>query len=222
MMRAIWRLKTASVFTVFFVAGASAQSGLDACAVLETSQRTNVLLDCIKQQNFQLRTLDRQIEKLESLLYRLEDGIRFTPGIPSEAVVAFGSAKACPEGWRNYTQAAGRTIVGVGRGNTDERGNFLTARELFDAGGFEAVGLKQAEMPRHNHSLSTSHQSGRSIHDGLGGSSADFGLDADFDNPTGKTDASWGQMPNMISESGQGQPHDNMPPFLVLRFCIKD
>lgn len=196
----------AIVFALTIGGAAKAQNSIDSCAELQSSQRTQVLLDCIRQHSSQIFSLEREIEKLRSQTIRLQGAASQQSGIPSGAVLAFTDARGCPNGWRSYSQAAGRTIVGMGRGNTDEKGTFLTTRELFDIGGTEKTTLTNQEMPTHSHSIEYLGSNLSVAHPGSGGS---VGVTATIG-------------PTLTADAGEGKPHNNMPPFVVLLFCEKD
>ena len=116
--------------------------------------------------------------------------------IPTDAVVAFARSK-CPEGWSAYSHANGRVIVGMGKGDG------LSNRELFEKGGEEKHTLTTNEMPSHTHTVSV----GRAD-TGSGGNKLPYRA-----HPN---QGAWN-----TQASGGSEPHNNMPPYLVLQFCIK-
>jgi microcystin-dependent protein len=100
------------------------------------------------------------------------------------------------------------------------QGQGLSLRDIGEVGGEEAVTLLQTELPQHAHTLNA------------------FSGAADQDSPTNNT---WAQSqggrlgPNLftatnanptrmspaaLSISGGGLPHNNMPPYLTVNFCI--
>lgn len=103
----------------------------------------------------------------------------------------------------------GRMVLGQGQGPG------LTIRLMGENGGEEAVTLTVAQMPSHNHAAMAS-------------STAASGI-----SPTSNT---WGTAPRVylyssgvpstamsslaIGQVGGGQPHNNMPPYLVLQYAI--
>lgn len=95
----------------------------------------------------------------------------------------------------------GRVILGAGTGSG------LTPRPLAQVGGEEAHTLTVAEMPVHSHIQTlddrTGAQGGQNQTDGNGGN-----VSSGIDN--GRT-----------RNEGGGQPHNTMPPFLVLNCLIK-
>ena len=146
--------------------------------------------------------------------------------VPAEHVIV-ASTVSCKElagGWSNFDDAGGRFIIGAGSHSE----NGLKAYTPYGVrpqatleptlGGEEEVTLTPKQMPKHNHFLSS--QPNTNPHDGLGGSSANYGLDENYRNaePSGR----WGRMERMISETGDSQHHNNMPPYIALYFCKKD
>lgn len=95
----------------------------------------------------------------------------------------------------------GRVVLGVGQGTE------LSNRQLGQKGGAETVTLTVAQMPAHSHVQTndddTGAQGGRNQTDGNGG-----GETAGRDSGTTR-------------KKGGDQPHENMPPFLVLTYLIK-
>jgi microcystin-dependent protein len=85
-----------------------------------------------------------------------------------------------------------------------------TPRQLGDQGGEEEVGLTVAEIPQHSHVQAASGE--WSSNRAEGSVPAREGA---FAPPDGGTLA-----PQALSPAGSSQAHDNMPPFLVLNFCI--
>ena len=104
----------------------------------------------------------------------------------------------------------GRTAIGAGQGPG------LTDRTIGEQGGAESVALTQAEMPAHTH--------------GAGATT----LPANVTSPAGAlparksrtvlyrtgSSADTALAPDAVGISGGGQPHDNMPPFTAMTWCI--
>ena len=121
---------------------------------------------------------------------------------PGYAVVAFNLAE-CPAGWREYEKAAGRFIVGTGsHSNFDRYGFELTELQLEDEGGSRTHKLSVPEMPAHTHTYTSS--SGHNSPRHVDYSGDEFG----YRNRSPES-----------SSTGDGQPHNNMPPYVALRFC---
>lgn len=109
----------------------------------------------------------------------------------------------------NVPNMQGRVAVGTGSGAG------LTTRNLGNTGGAETHTLTTTEMPSHSHTSNT-----------VGGS---IGLiTADGSNTAGVTDSTAIE-PNLyaapqsltINSTGDGNPHNNMQPFIVLHYLIK-
>lgn len=127
--------------------------------------------------------------------------------LPSGAVMAFNGR--CPEeqGWQPFTEAEGRFILGVGKGQRD--GIF----SLGTLGGQETHKLTIEEIPSHSHNTMGKGDNtwflgivGPPTHQGLR-----TGTFLDNDNYLYKT-----------STEGGNQAHNNMPPFIALYFCQKE
>lgn len=167
----------------------------------EFGPQTNVaaLLACITEVN-------AEVEEIRRLSIRT--------GLPKNAVLAFDDPNGCPAGWTPYTRADGRVIIGVTTGKSP-----LSQRFYGEEGGAEGVTLNEAEMPAHAHGLSLS------LGEGLGNSGQDWQL-MWYDSTAGK-------VANLVASNtardgaptplaGDGQPHENMPPFIALFYCKKD
>ncbi len=92
----------------------------------------------------------------------------------------------------------------------------LTSRRLGQKGGTSQVTLSAAQMPSHNHTFGVtdipadSHQAGKPAISPLG--DKQFQTVTDSNLVDMKTDA--------LQLAGGGQPHNNMPPYLVLNYII--
>ena len=159
-----------------------------------------------------------------------------SPRIGSGAVVAYDLPQ-CPNGWVPFEAATARFIVGAGSDfdealSTDENGNSLSVKRYNEAGGTQSHSLTLAELPSHNHSISTGYRLDGEWHDGLEGfprkrnggvSDPATGIDPDFmdANENIVRDGGHGAQEQVISFEGGGQPHNNMPPYIALYFCKK-
>lgn len=126
------------------------------------------------------------------------------PPVPSGAVVAFGH-ESCPEGWESYVLGSGRFLLGSGKDYTTGE-----SYELHAEGGIARHPLRIEEMPHHNHSA-----------DGRGFLVRVTGRDtvhAQTDETPGEINIRQG-LP--MVPIGEGKPHENMPPYLVVNFCQK-
>ena len=99
------------------------------------------------------------------------------------------------------------------------QGNGLSYRSLGETGGEPAVTLINSEMPGHGHVVSATSSPG-SVPDP---ENAVWGVAA-VARGTSMYSASAGSAPAMspqaFATSGSSQPHNNMPPYLVLTFII--
>ena len=118
------------------------------------------------------------------------------PPVPSGAVVAFDGE--CPEEWDSYQLGAGRFLLGADN-----------ARTLHEEGGEENHTLTVAEMPNHNH------DNGQFLLVRITGSHTAPGFD-----DRGHNEFNIQHGVSMVAMGG-GQPHNNMPPYLVVNFCEK-
>ena len=117
----------------------------------------------------------------------------------------------------NLPDLRGRACVGAGQGAG------LTNRALGSSGGSETHTLTSGQMPSHNHEITDpghSHTWNNGLErddEGDGGSNAEYTRivgsvsDAIANATTGIS----------INNTGGGDPHNNMQPFLALRFLIK-
>ncbi len=123
--------------------------------------------------------------------------VRDVPTIltPSGAVVAFELSK-CPDGWKEFSSAHGRAIVGVGHGKG------LSNRTLLEEGGAESHTLTIPELPPHSHTGNVGNSGWSFEHHKSGRMPMQ-----NWSKETGKT--------------GKGNGHNNMQPFLALRYCQK-
>ena len=137
--------------------------------------------------------------------------------------------------------AAIGTTYGSGNGSTTFNlpnlqgkmplGNSST-HPLAQTGGSETVTLTTAQMPRHGHSSTLSintagaHTHNISAADGQRGSIESINTTAVVSPATFSGQIATGGSHThsgtcSIYSTGEGQPHSNMPPYLVLRYCIK-
>ena len=126
--------------------------------------------------------------------------------LPNGAVVAFYLSDGCPEGWEKFNLGAGRFIVGVGRHNKkDQYGKPIDELEFGEQGGGRKHKLSKAEMPKHTHEYIFSSGKKSPLHNDT--SETEFGLKDESEETT---------------ESGKNLPHNNMPPFLALHYCVPE
>lgn len=92
-----------------------------------------------------------------------------------------------------------RGRVAIGAGYTPG----LSQYEMGQTGGSESVTLTIEEMPAHSHSIRASTKTGTSS------ASVAAGADGEVEVLT-----------EPVQSTGMSQPHENMPPYQVLRYCI--
>lgn len=142
--------------------------------------------------------LQKQIQDLSKML-------------PPGAVVAFASDNGCPDGWQTYKPALSRMIIGASSVQDDRdtaKANGLTPRDAKTKGGEENHVLTVAEMPPHSHAVYP--HAGVIV--GTGGSHPGAGS-AD-QTPTSRTNGD-------TSVVGGGTPHNTMPPYVALFYCVR-
>lgn len=141
-------------------------------------------------------------ERIDALVVKLESQ-SMVPAIgphrDTRAIVAFASQKGektCPNGWSPFEPAKDRFIVGAG-------GKYPV---VGGTGGEEMVTLSEAQMPRHGHSVFAVTDVGAP------------GIDGFLVRGPGPNRIPQGA----VGTSGGNQPHNNMPPYIALAFCIKE
>jgi hypothetical protein len=123
--------------------------------------------------------------------------------IPKATIAAF-DVPNCPEGWTEYANARGRTIVGAGQGNG------LTARAYRETGGSEQLRLSIDQLPPHSFSARVPF-----VLNSAGDRFNAGGKDYPVVQPGGSVAAETNAL-------GKGTPIDMMPPYVVLVFCRKE
>lgn len=110
---------------------------------------------------------------------------------------------ALGEGWRHYRAISGRFPLASGSG-VDDREESMEFNIGSQGGEYRHV-LSVAEMPRHRHAYLD-----RSM-DGLPNRVDDHDNRADEPRDTRR----------QTEETGENEPHNNMPPYKVVNFCWK-
>jgi microcystin-dependent protein len=95
------------------------------------------------------------------------------------------------------------------------QGAGLTNREQGEAAGSEAVTLQLSQMPTHSHLLRVATANGSSASPAGASPARSSQSDKVYGAASGSAMAS-----ETLTTSGGSQPHSNMPPYLVLNFCI--
>ena len=135
--------------------------------------------------------------------------------LDTRAVVAFTSEKGertCPPGWKPYEKAKDRFILGAGN----------KYQVVGSTGGEETVKLEERHMPSHRHGLAylTIRGDVRFTDGGLGSSIpyADVPPERSF----GRSQVSHYGPEDGTLPTGVDEPHNNMPPWIALYYCIKE
>ena len=141
--------------------------------------------------------------------------------VPSGAVVAFDREDGCPPGWSEYRDADGRFIVGTGRHTVhDASENEVTELEFGEKGGERTHRLSEDEMSDHEHEIRIRDVPGpgEAASMNVGRGINDFNPRHELRLVAGTFGSSWGSS-LYASDAGKSQAHNNMPPFIALRFC---
>jgi len=200
----------------------AAQSCLDKARVEHPNAPATQALFCVEAMQAELDAANAQLAGINRTL--------------KNAVLAFNRSEkiggACPRGWSLFEAAGGRMIVGAGEhpnGGLSEYPSY--ADDQVDAtGGEEIVKLSASNLPPHIHSGNTIGTSGMantsnaSSCDPNGYCSPVFSLDK---RPVvGAAETSTVAHNHTITTDGgnglNGEPHNNMPPYIALYFCKKD
>jgi hypothetical protein len=166
----------------------------------------------LEQTSAALVQADAELTKVQGILAAFETG--------EGAVVAFNRSEkdgSCPIGWRKLEEATGRFIVGAGvNGWSDGVGRPISNHpSLMDdpvgaVGGEEVHQLATDEMPSHDHSNGAFNllvtRNGKEV--------AEHAVPQNID-----INARKGQP---IEAVGRNLPHNNMPPYVALFYCIKN
>lgn len=139
-------------------------------------------------------------EEIEKQINDLKESLKNM--IPKGTVAAFALLE-CPTGWSDFNEGAGRVIIGVGKGDG------LTERKLLDDGGEEMVKLTIKQLPTHSHPYIDTYYYDQNV-----------GA-PQCQTPKGDGAGECRDHTKETRPSGENQPHNNMPPFIVLRYCKK-
>ena len=137
-----------------------------------------------------------RLQSFDSQLKKVQKNVT-----PQKTVAAFALSE-CPAGWSDFDKGVGRVILGAGHAKG------LSKRYLMQDGGEEKHKLTIGEMPYHKHKWN--------------GVRADRSDDRGFGGSERNVHRASGSVNDISEAQGRGQPHNNMPPFVVLRFCQKD
>jgi len=159
---------------------------------------------------------------------------------PAGAILAFDRECPTEAGWIPFERSHSRMLVGA-TGPADRLGEWqrqlpngdvslerLPAYRLGETGGQPEHTLTADEMPAHSHSASDLrveagdhlfHRSSGNVQvSGIGVSGSIWADDNVRGKNRGRHDH---RISGEVSSEGGGQPHDNMPPYVAVHFCIK-
>ncbi|HEX2052534.1 MAG TPA: tail fiber protein [Actinomycetota bacterium] len=97
------------------------------------------------------------------------------------------------------------------------QGQGLSLRDLGEVGGTETVTLLESEMPPHNHTLQAANLPGNSRNPANSALSRSTGGNV-YLPPAGAPQVQMAAQ--AVSTAGSSAPHNNMPPYLTVNFCI--
>ena len=99
------------------------------------------------------------------------------------------------------------------------QGNGLSLRDIGEMSGSQTVTLLTSEIPSHVHTVNAKIAGGQAIPTGLvWGTSSAAKAAANFYAPAAPSPVAMN--PGALSIAGSSFPHNNMPPYLTLNFCI--
>jgi|GEM_PF-3799441 len=133
--------------------------------------------------------------------------------LPLGSIVAFAQRECPPseEGWRRFEDAEGRFILGWSDGEGLPSMESRAIRQFDSEGGAETHTLSIDEMPAHTHPF----QGSPFTRGGYGGGSRDDVSQGGNVIPQ-NTLTPRGE----VLSNGGDQPHNNMPPYIALTWCI--
>lgn len=195
------------------VANLVAEDGSD--KFVECLQNLGETLEKTVKSNAQLR------EQLENLSAELNE-TRNSAVVPRGTIVL--SRSKCsdlkPGKWANFDEAQGRFIISTGAFTDKNKLTKIFKYGTGDNSGEYAVKLSEAQMPRHRHAINTGRVG--PIHDGLGGSANNYGIEAKFDNPKGNPSNGFGIVPDVLEARGGKSAHNNIPPYFAMHLCTRN
>ena len=172
----------------------------------ETRQVAQENFECM---NARLAAALARVDALEASMAPFADA--------SGAVVAFNRDRQrgsiCPRGWSYFEAAGGRLIVGAG-----EHDNGLRKYPSFVENPSQAIGGEEShvltldEMPRHNHA--------NGAYQYLMMSNGDSTTNGRGLDPT-RGEPNLMHIGEIVAQGGD-QPHNNLPPYVALYYCLKN
>jgi hypothetical protein len=194
---------------------------------METKNVVSTLINCVKalqKENAELRTAieDRERDDFEGqfapLMDRLLHGavLAFNRSEDQSSGIVLAERGACPPGWSLFKPAGGRMIVGAGQHEYADLSSYPSFADNPNTalGGVEKHALKPEELPSHNHG----------IKDAMDGENVGWDKNPPSEWPiaTATTGSGITEHYTKIFTEGENRPHDNMPPYIALYFCMYD
>lgn len=127
--------------------------------------------------------------------------------VQNGGISAFNS-NTCPLGWKDYTEADGRSLIGTGYFDTLHAG--VVRYKTGDKGGEAKHTLTIDEMPTHSHRRPIIQHICAACHANLGLAKIATGSSNWQTNFTAPT-----------TSTGGNKPHENRSPFYAIKFCTK-
>lgn len=200
---------------IFSLALASVAAAQECPSKFPSSPSPRQVIACVGEMKREISQLRAQLK--EAVASPSNQTSTSAAKLPKGAVVAFDRVDGCPPDWLPFEATAGRFIIGVdGDAYTLP---YLAGKPSYQTGGSATHTLTKDEMPTHQHTV-TSSPHGTNIHDGFGGSDADYGIRPTYD-PTVLPTPNWAttQHTSFMANEGDGEAHNNMPPFIALYYC---
>ena len=136
--------------------------------------------------------------------YVLRDEIPYITAVDKSIILTSLSCSELGNDWKPYVQINGRFPIGAGKTTIADARNKRRNFVLSHTGGEYMNVLTELEMPSHTHNYEDRTQR----HPNIGGSGGSIG-------DTQVTDV------RETRSRGGDEPHNNMPPYLVLNFCYR-
>lgn len=137
-------------------------------------------------------------------LFICQDG-KWESLIQDGGISAFNTP-TCPTGWRDYTEADGRSLIGTGYFDTLHAG--VVQYKTGDTGGKAKHTLTVDELPSHSHIRPTIQHICSACHHNLGLAKIAAGS------------SYWSRIANSGATGGDKE-HENRSPYYAIKFCIK-
>ena len=169
----------------------------------EKAAREQVGPEIIKKAEETVSQITDKNRDAQEILDKLN--VREKNAIGGSGTIAFFDRPNCPDGWEEFKEGSGRFLIASGDGY-----NYLSK------GGQKEVALSIAQMATHSHKAT-----GRTSKGFTEAASTWRGGGSPGPKPTYVGNASESKVDITMEPTGEGKPHDNMPPYLTLTLCRK-